>query len=1416
MNPRSKRRFILTGSIAGSLVVLAAGGLLARGWYRSEQMAQRRRDGLSAFADRDYEAALPHLSFAARNRSDLEVLVTLAECRKAVPEREQRHLKTAANYFRAALAIDKDNVRALRGLLETYITQGYLAEIPAVTQQILAIDPRDVRALEAQMETRAATGRWAEAAQSARALQEIEPDVLRWRAVELQCLASDGADGDGRLELVRLWRAAQPARGGYALLEADVLRSMGRTSESRAIVVALAQQGVEDRRSLEALLDTLDALGLSNLAESAINASAKVIPDKSALVAIEGDRLMRAGRIDELAAMMALSTTESLETFRLRFSAAYLQGKLAQAKSLVDAQIKGPFAAAPFVIAAAAVLSEDAPRTRVASIEAAAGDQREPMMTVFIADILFGLGELDEAQAALTEGFTRTGRRFQPMGIRAVRTSIALGRIPQALEIARELALRYSSDPSVALAVGEAWASAMSVGFAMSRIDGSFGSDSPEALVKFWTDMGKPQSITALIAQVFINRGQAARAGEVLSAIDANSEQTLLLQTLRLVDRLEAVDRDRVLRVCELRASEPAIAIALAARLSDAGDKAAADVILATALNAATGSERARLELWQRTIAGGTNATASLREELSRVRTAEMAGFVIAQASAWNDESLITDAVKVLAETVGANSVRALVAEASMQMVFHPKDEARIAASIAALDDASRRTADSVSVLTTLSRLLETSSTPDYARALALLQRAVQAQPGAAALYPDVVRLAQEVGDFAVAESAIEIYIQLVGDDLVSRRQVAGFRERQGELDEAAQMHEQLAGRTRATIDKLALARVRQRLGRTDEAEEILKGLIAAQPDALAERELALLYARNGRLVDARAVLDAAELRFIADHPESTHGDDRLTAMRADIELSFGEVANARVLAESLVKHSPNASSELLLARVQLASGEFVLAREALARAIEIDAANPGVLPLAATILLSDPVGRKSMSRALDAARESHPELVAVVEILDAATTADGQIKPTAAMLDDARKLTVRHSSSPLAWRFAIDLYSMAGQSNDAARVALRALSRLPNDTSIAEVATRALIDAGNDDDALAAAAAWKRIGGANAADVESARAAIALRRGDAGQAFTFLQPLAAEIIARPSANAPLNLLIGSAVAAQQTDVALVWLAQLSPARRVIALAAWFEAARSLSPSDRVSALEAVSSFIESPANIANRDGAIAGATPMLIAAWTETCRDGISTACDRAQALLDGADAATLPRELLLADIANARSDFAAAETLYAAIIAPTVQRLGGNFLTAAESLRSDATGAQRATVTGLVFVATNNYAEMLLRNGRDPARALELASLSVAMVPQSGDAVDTWARALQAAGQLDKAVACASTNPDALLGALSNAQVQHQLGQPSSAQASLARAQGLMARGLLQPWSLKERLRATEALIKGKRADE
>ncbi len=1409
MNPRSKRRLILTGSLLGSFVVLAAGGLFARNWYRGEQMAQRRRDGLIAFANHDYETALPHLSFAARDRSDLEVLLSLAECRQAVPEREQRHLKTAASYFRAALTIDKDNLRALRGLLETYIEQGYLAEMPAVTAQILALQPRDVRAIEAQMEMSFAIGRWDDAAKSARALQEIEPDVLRWRAVELQCLTSAGADGEGRLELVRSWRAAQPDRRGYAFLEADVLRSMGRTAESRPMFVELARQGVDDQRSLEALLDALDAMGLGDLAESAIKASAAAIPEKSALVAIEGDRLIRAGRIDELEAMTALITAESLETFRLRFSAAYLQGKLVHAKALVDAQLKGPFAKEPFVIAAAAVLSQEAPRARVAIIDAAARDHSEPMMTVFVADILYGLSELDEAQAVLAEGFTRTGRRFQPLGIRAVRTSIALGRVPEALEIVRELALRYPSDPSVALAVGEAWATAMSVGFAMSRVDGSFGSDSPEALVRFWTDMGKPQSITALIAQVFLNRGQAARAGELLLAIDANAEQSLVLQALRLVDRLQPADRDRILRVCEARASEPAIAIALAARLSDAGDKSAADAILAAALNSATGSERARLELWRRTIAGGTTATASLREELARTRTAEMAGFVLAQAQAWNDEALIADAVKVLMDTVGASSVRALVAEASMQMVFHPKDEARIAASIAALDEASRRTADSVSVLTTLSRLLENSSPPDYARALALLQRAVQVQPGAAALYPDVVRLAQEVGDFSVAEIAIETYIQLVGDDLVSRRQAADFRERQGELDEAAQMHEQLASRTRSTIDKLALARVRQRLGRPDEAEAILKALMVAQPDALAERELALLYARGGRLAEARAVLDAAQSQFVATHPESTQGDDRFTTMRADIELSFGETATARELAESLVKRSPNASNELLLARVQLAAGEFVLAREALARAIELDAANPAVLPLAATILLSDPAGRKSMARALAAARASHPALVAVVEILDGATTADGEIKPTPAMFEEARLLTVRYSSSPLAWRFAIELFSMAGRSSDAARLALRALSRLPNDTSIAEVATRALIDAGNDDDALAAAAAWKRISGANAADVESARAAIALRRGDATRAFTMLQPFATEIIARPSATAPLRTLVGSAIAAQQFDVAVAWLARLSPARRVLALGAWFEAARSLPPSDRVGALDVLTSFIAG-------DASIAGSTAMLIAAWTETCREGNVTACDRAQALLDGAAPGSLPSELLMADIANARGEFAEAEAVYAAIIAPSVQSLGGNFVAATDALRNDATGARTASVTGLVFVATNNFAEMLLRDGRDPARALELASLSVAMVPQSGDAVDTRTRALQAAGQLDQAAACALANPDALLGALSDAEVQHQLGQPSSARSALARAQGFMARGSLHPWRLQERVRAVEALINETRGGE
>lgn len=1400
MNPRTKRRLVLSGVVVGSLAAVAVGGLFGRNWYRVAQTEERRREGLELFAKGEFARAMPALSFAARDRSDLEVILALAECRMAVPERENRHMLTARGYLNSVLSRDPGNLRALKGLLECYIALGYVAEIPSTARRVLEVDPRSVRANEALLEVAAATGRWKDAMAAARALQALEPATLRWRAAELQCLAADGADADGRLELIRRWRGSDPESAGLALLEADALRSVGRLPAARALLEELAGRGMPDRRSLEALLDALDAVGLGARSEDAIAASARLDGGAFTIVALECERLLRSGRADRLAERLASIRLQNAEFARLRFAAPYLDGRPEDGGKALDEAVaaEATLADDPFVKAARAFLSDGAVRPRLEALRSAAlRIESDPLVAMMIADLLLEAGETDQAQALLVKSFERTERRWLPLGVRALRLSVLLGRVPEALAIARDMAQRYPQDPSVALAVAESWASAIRAGYALSLVEGSLGSDSPEALVRFWRDIGRPLTVVPLLVDAMQSRGERALAEELSSAVGADAEESVLIGMLGVIDRLSPAERDRIMAACMTKSASPRVALALATRLADRGDVGTAQTLLA----GATGgdAEESRLLERRKSALGASAETvvARLRTELEQSRDLQTASFVLSQGAAWSDAALINEAVKVLKDAVGPDSVRAVVAEGTAAAVFHRTEQARLAASVAALLDASQRAPDSVSVLATLSRLLEATQPPDPIKALELLKRAVQVEPGAVEVYPDLVRLAQETGDFAVAEQAIEAYIRLVGDDLEAQRRAADLRERQGQLDEASQLHRQLAGRTRATIDRLALARIRQRLGSTEEARAILRELLETDSGLVVEREIALLDAREGRIAEARSVLDDVRRRYLAAGREVAQID----LIRADLELGFGDPAKASSIAESIARDD-SGSADLLLARVRTSQGDLEGARAALVRAIESAPSNPAILPIAATVLIGDPSGRDALRKALAAARDSRPELVAVVELLDESTDAAGRINPGPAVLDRARELTLRYSGSPLVWRFAIELLLASGRIEDAARLGMTALSRLPNDTSVAEVAARVATAAGELDDALAAVAAWKRIGGADLADVETARATIELMRRSPSRAYDVLVPLAAQIQARASSGLALRMFVLSAVTAGREAEALAFMDGLSQDRRADAVAAWIDAARSGTPTRR---LELLAMLEEHRAADKWLPAALA---PLTVAAWTETCRDGAPPACERAGRLLG---ASALPEELaalLRADLAAARGEAAAGDA-YRALYGRSIALLGADLPSAASRAEAGLTAEDAMRIPALAVAAMNNHAELLLRSGGDPTEAVRLARIAAALAQGSAEAVDCLARALVAAGRADEAARVAQECSDPFLANIVLAEVHFARGDLPSARAAVLRAQTLSDRTMLPMWSMMERLKAAQARL-------
>jgi tetratricopeptide (TPR) repeat protein len=1418
VNSRFRRRIILSTTVAGALAGLTATGLAARGWYRSAQLAERRSEGLRLFAEGDFAAALTPLAFAARDNDDTEVVLALAESRLQVPEANARHLSTAAAYFRSVLARDERSTRAMHGLIEAYAGLGHIAELRPLIARLLAIEPAAVRAHEIELEMLNLTGRFTEAAEKARVLQALEPGNGRWRAAELLCLERSGADAEGRLARVREWRADDRLAddASLRLLESDLLREAGFGEQSREALRGLAATGVGERRELEVLVAAIESGSFPHeerdaLIGRAIEASRRALGGADATLGIEGERLVRAGRFAEFEERFGALQATSAEVFRLRHAALYLSGRIDEARAFAQANARDD----DYGRAARAVTADAPAVERIAAI---AGPRRacptDPVLAVFLADVLLDAGEFDEAQAILVRAFEEGGQCHQPLGTRAVRASVALGRVRDAFRIAEELLVRYgpAGDPLVAVVAVEAWAGALRANYQPVTRGGVYGSNSTEALRRFWTALSGPQAtagpaeLAPAVADALVARGDAEGAREVLSgAFVTDGELDLSAarvgQVLRSAELVDPALQSSLLAKFGGTRSDHELAIVIADRLIAQGDTDGALAVIDRAIDASQGAAPRALERFRRPLVDPNGIESWLAAELRDDPSFDTAVFVLARPEPWRAESdaLVSRAIGLMKDALGDGSIRALVAEAAMNLTFHRDDRSRLAASIAALDAAALRSPDSASLLTSLASLFEQQVPPQYARSAALLARAVDAEPGNASIYPQLVQALQQIGDFDGAEQALEAYIAVAGEDLQSRRSVADFKVRQGQFAEAARIREQLVGRSNEVVDAVALARIRQRMGDVGGAESILLAMrekLAAGAHAtssergdgtttlLLEREIALVYARDGRIDDARDSL--ARARDRSARPE------RVDEIRANVELAYGDLDLAYQLASELARGGDAAPHEagarqLLLARIHLRRGAQDEARAALARALEADPSNADAATVAAALLAGDASTRPLLEQTLRSVSGRRPDLAAAIAVLDASTTAEGRIRPDEAALLRAQALTGEFSDSPLSWRVAAQLHLAADRADDACRIAQRALSRLPNDPAIGRLATEVAMAAGRVDEAASAAVAWRKMASAEGIEVDVARATIELIQRRPERGFAMLEPIAQELLARSGDSGPARVLVACAVQAGRWSDLVPLVEATTGTRRGEVIGAWIESAQTLGVDDAMTALGAV-------APLARKDELAHAA---CIAAWTGLCGEGVTDACMRATEALASFESTRVPVALLAADLAAARGERAEADRLYAAIHGLTN---AGTAPAATGSASAQGPGALardpqvlaqlRANPTTIVALA--NAARNRLEGGSDPAGALALAELASAALPEAPSIADTHVACLVAARRHAEAIARAAAITDPILASIALGEVELARGAHDAARRALARAEARLQTAL------------------------
>lgn len=237
IKPKTLRRLLLLGAVAGVIVLGGTGFVVLRKYQTQRQTERLRADGLASYDKGDYPAALDSLGrYINRVGNDAEVLLRYSRARLHREEPDGRHLNESLATFKRYLALKPDDKAVLRETLEPYLQAGLLQEAIFYAQKLRPV--------------------------SLDAATEADLPVLRIEAAAM--LAMRPRDRNAPDVLARI-SALDPLNVEWQLRYAAVLRELRRTSDISAMVATVVAKAPGDPRAkLIALLAPLSDADLAS------------------------------------------------------------------------------------------------------------------------------------------------------------------------------------------------------------------------------------------------------------------------------------------------------------------------------------------------------------------------------------------------------------------------------------------------------------------------------------------------------------------------------------------------------------------------------------------------------------------------------------------------------------------------------------------------------------------------------------------------------------------------------------------------------------------------------------------------------------------------------------------------------------------------------------------------------------------------------------------------------------------------------------------------------------------------------------------------------------------------------------------------------------------------------------------------
>jgi len=1385
---RAKRRLTLLLGVLGLVAVLGVGAWGARRWWLAHRAADARAQGWKYYDAGDYANALGPLSayVGAGNQSDVDALLRLAKSRYEVPALNRKNIVDAARFYSTALAQRPGDVAALIGLVNCYRELGYTVELEKAVTALLGIEPKNIAAIQAQLLLERSRGEWEKAVKSAQLLVECEPNSYLWRVLLLDVIRASGVDVAKRIEVVRTWIAAGESDGRYRLFLADLLRLNGQLPDAKKEATAAATLGMPDTTTLGVLIDLLDKLQLPDVAMNAVRLAREKGLDPVALVNMQVQRHWLAGRLDDArkeldsfvadqSAAAPVATKQRSELFRWRVKVAEALLDIAASDAAIAAlreAISGDVSLGPksasWIDAVVATRGAQAGSANVKAttsslrdgavkLDAArAAENDDSFLLLRAGDLATRMGEADEAVRYYRKAYDRESGRWGLAGVRLTHAMLNVGRTEEAFRLANELAQRFQQSPSVLFVLAEACNSLAREGRTPALVDPTVGNLSASAILQaLYTALNDDETFLApLVSAKIADRDEASGTALARKAIDdPKTSAAVLLQLAGIVSEQRFGDLPtRALAAARSRGANPTDATVLECRLAIArGDAEGARQRAEAEFGTATEPARAIFArvLAEAAVAANADDVAAVLSQYLKEGgdDPDAASFVLGQVSAWEDEALVTAAIERLRTIAGEGSSRFVLSDAARVLLFHRNDQKKISTVVIAVNELLNSNPESTAALVSMSRLLAAKQPPDVPAAAKFLERAIALQPGRRDLYPELVGLFQSTGDFANANRYLQQYMRSAEQSDDDSRRGVRLLVAQGDFAAALPALERIARSTKVEADLVALADVKRRAGFPDEAERILKEATSKPGRTiLAVMSYSDFLARRGRLAEAKALVNGdAETATPALTPANR------AFVLARLEIDYGDPKLAGPAIEESIRLAPDAPSvALLAARHQLALGNLTAAIAVARASLAKNPNDESLLQFVSSMMLADPASRAEVEKALDALKATNPALRELLLVVRASEGPNGAINPGPNELKTIVDLTERYSGFAPIWTAAIELHTAAGKTDDAIRIARRAMTRLPSEAGPPQLAAQLLLQARRLDECREAARAWRTLTADSPLEADLLLARAALLSGKPGEAASLLKPyadrLSLESTTRPAA---LGVYAVAQLLDGKTDAAF------ASVRNHLAEGAlraeWLRAIRAAPTPLAMDALvrtQAVIATAPSGASSLSNESLDENRVALLAEYVALAGRSDGKAAIDRATLLFAAlgpvAREATVTK-LLAADLAGARGDAPAASAAYEAIwmSVPEAERtklLGWQSLD--EPTRTSMQG-----VRSLAVYTANNQVSVLARAGIDLDKALAIIDRAIVLEPSNAALQDTKATVLLARKEYDQA---------------------------------------------------------------------